>query len=126
MRGGRARFVNHSCAPNCFAELVDGEVGSGSGGRGKESGAGGGDNRSQSKTSSPSLSPRPRVLIRAAVDLLPGEEITYDYCLSGEPESGGNGGSGGGTGAGGRSLEQGVGDSIVKCSCGAPACRGVL
>lgn len=127
MKGGRARFVNHSCAPNCFAELVGGSGERESGSDGSDGDDGGkGSGRGNGNDGNKSRSPFPRVLIRAAVDLRPGEEITYDYCLSGEPELGGGGGggrahdlhhTGGGSGSAGE---------VVRCSCGAPACRGVL
>ena len=131
MKGGRARFVNHSCSPNCFAELVvggcgggaEGESGDEGGGRGGRGGKGGNATASFSSSSSSSSPPRPRVLIRAAVDLRPGEEITYDYCLSGEPDAAA---AGGGTGGGGRSHDLNQGEVVVRCACGAPSCRGVL
>ena len=47
--GGAARYINHSCAPNCVAEL-------GADGRGL-----------------------PVVRLRAARDVAPGEEVWYDY-----------------------------------------------
>lgn len=127
MKGGRARFINHSCAPNCFAELVGGsgerESGDGDNGGGKGCVCGAGSSNG-GKTS---RSRYPRVLIRAAVDLRPGEEITYDYCLSGEPDLGGGGGGGGEAGrAHDLHGSGGGGSEVVRCSCGAPTCRGVL
>jgi hypothetical protein len=47
--GNRARFINHSCTPNCYFEVVN-------------------------KT----------IWIRAARNIRPGEELTYDYCVIGE------------------------------------------
>ena len=137
MKGGRARFVNHSCAPNCFAELVSGGGGIGDREKGEAGGAGkGGAATGEENTPMPPASCRPRVLIRAAVDLMPGEEVTYDYCLSGEPEAGGGGGGSGGVAAGrshdlhhasgGSGGVEGAGGEVVRCCCGAPACRGVL
>ncbi len=43
-RSNVARYINHSCDPNCEAEVVDG-----------------------------------RIHITAARDIMPGEELTYDY-----------------------------------------------
>ena len=141
MKGGRARFVNHSCAPNCFAELVNGSGGcsGGAGGEWGERGVAGGsgsgskgdDDAGENAATSPSY--RPRVLIRAAVDLMPGEEITYDYCLSGEPEAGAGGAAAGrshdllhASGGGGSAGGGAGGEAAVRCRCGAPTCRGVL
>ena len=47
--GNNARFINHSCRPNCWVEVVD-------------------------KTS----------WIRAARNIAPGEELTYDYNTEGD------------------------------------------
>jgi SET domain-containing protein len=47
--GNEARFINHSCEPNCEAIIV-----------------------------------RSHVWIRALRDILPGEELTYDYNLTGD------------------------------------------
>jgi SET domain-containing protein len=59
-----ARFINHSCAPNC-------------------------DYRIEGR----------RVLIFAAQDIAPGEELSIDYSYAPDGE-------------------------IVPCGCGAPSCRG--
>jgi SET domain-containing protein len=50
VRGGLARFINHSCAPNCFTEVMQAGPGA----------------------------PR-RIGIFAARDIMPGEELVYDY-----------------------------------------------
>jgi SET domain-containing protein len=47
--GNIARYINHSCRPNCYTQIV-------------------GDT----------------IWIRAARNILPGEELTYDYCTDGE------------------------------------------
>lgn len=51
MYGNIARFMNHSCAPNCYSKVV--EVGKGSYDK--------------------------HIIIFAKRDLLPGEELQYDY-----------------------------------------------
>ena len=51
-RGNVARWINHSCAPNCQAFIVEHE---------------GGDRR------------RDKVIIEALRDIAPGEELTYNY-----------------------------------------------
>ena len=71
--GGAARFLNHSCEPNC-APVVE----------------------------------RGRVFIEAARDILPGEELTYDYAYRRE----------GGTDE--------AGADRYACRCGARRCRGSL
>ena len=62
--GNIARFINHSCTPNCWTEIAD-------------------------KT----------IWIRASRLILPGEELTYDYCT--------------------------VGDHTIPCRC-RPGCRTML
>jgi SET domain-containing protein len=49
VNGNIARFINHSCTPNCWFEVVD-------------------------KT----------IWIRAGRNIRLGEELTYDYCITGE------------------------------------------
>ena len=72
-RGSSARWINHSCAPNC--EVADEDD---------------------------------RIFIDARCDILPGEELTYDYNLQlGEPH----------TAAAKRAH---------PCHCGASRCRGTL
>ena len=51
-KGNVARWINHSCAPNCEALIVEHE---------------GGDRR------------RDKVVIEALRDIAPGEELTYNY-----------------------------------------------
>lgn len=50
--GGFARYINHSCDPNCVAKIIDGE---------------------------PPNQHLKRVIVVAQQDIKPGEEITYDY-----------------------------------------------
>ena len=72
-RGSSARWINHSCAPNC--EVADKDD---------------------------------RIFIESRRDILPGEELTYDYNLQlGEPH----------TAAAKRAH---------PCYCGSPRCRGTL
>lgn len=71
--GNDARFINHSCAPNCDAWNAEGEI-----------------------------------WIVASRDIAPGEELTYDYGLPWEGESG----------------EEAF--TRYACRCGAPGCRGTL
>jgi len=65
---GVAAFINHSCAPNCEADEVDG-----------------------------------RVFINSIRDILPGEELTYDY-----------------------NLYDGEMEDLSSCSCGSQKCRGTM
>ncbi len=62
--GNVARFINHSCTPNCYAHVVDGTI-----------------------------------WIRAARNIAPGEELTYDYHTDGDAE--------------------------IKCRC-RPGCKGQI
>ena len=74
VRGNAARWINHSCAPNCVtSEDDDG-----------------------------------RVFIEAKREILPGEELTYDYRLSVD----------------GRLTKKERAQYV--CRCGAPKCRGSL
>lgn len=52
VRGNVAKWINHSCAPNCKAYVIEDE---------------GGDPR------------KDRVVVEALRNISPGEEITYDY-----------------------------------------------
>ncbi|KAK2963234.1 putative Histone-lysine N-methyltransferase SETD1 [Blattamonas nauphoetae] len=70
--GNNARYINHSCDPNCFAEIINDD-----GVR--------------------------KVVIFAKRKIYMGEEITYDYKFSDEPE-----------------------ETKVKCTCGAPNCKRTL
>lgn len=63
-----ARYINHSCAPNCESDEIDGHV-----------------------------------WIISLRDILPGEELTYDY-----------------------NLYDGEDDDLSPCACGASTCRGSL
>jgi uncharacterized protein len=71
--GNDARFINHSCRPNC--EAVD---------------------------------ERRRIMIRAMRRIREGEELTYDYALTRDPELG--------------AAE----DARYPCRCGAKGCRGTI
>ena len=71
--GTSARWVNHSCAPNC--EAVD---------------------------------ERKRIYIEAIRDIVPGEELTYDYQYERD------------------GTEDEKWEKIYVCKCGAPTCRGTI
>ena len=71
--GNDARFINHSCAPNC--EAVD---------------------------------ERKRIYIEAIRDIVPGEELTYDYQYERD------------------GTEDEKWEKIYVCKCGAPTCRGTI
>jgi hypothetical protein len=73
VNGNEARFINHSCGPNCEAVT-----------RGK------------------------RIWIFALRDVQPGEELTYDYNLTGEDGD-----------LGSQAAE-------YPCRCGSPECRGTM
>ncbi len=71
--GNSARWINHSCDPNCEADEVNG-----------------------------------RVFIKALRDLMPGEELFYDYGLT---------------------VDERYTPKLKKeyaCHCGAPQCRGTM
>lgn len=71
--GNEARYINHSCRPNCETEVTRG-----------------------------------RIWIRARRRILPGEELSYDYCI-------------------GRDADDPPGvDEIFRCQCGATRCRGTM
>jgi SET domain-containing protein len=71
--GNEARFINHSCTPNCEAVNEDGQI-----------------------------------FIDALSDILPGEELTYDYHLEYQ----------------GRYRAEWK--ERYACHCGTPSCRGTL
>lgn len=71
--GNEARYINHSCVPNCEAVI-----------RGR------------------------RIWIYALADILPGEELTYDYNLIGDEET------------------DGADEARYACHCGEPNCRGTM
>lgn len=71
--GNAARFINHSCEPNCEA-----------------------------------VTRRGRVWIYALRNIEVGEELTYDYGLTGEPED--------------RDEQR----RLYACRCGADTCRGTM
>ena len=73
VNGNAARFINHSCAPNCDAVIDDG-----------------------------------RIWIETIRDVLPGEELAYDYAYVLEERH---------TPAAKRRY---------PCNCGAPGCRGTI
>ena len=71
--GNTARWINHSCEPNCQAEEING-----------------------------------RVFIKALRDILPGEELFYDYGLV---------------------IDERMTAKVKKqyaCHCGSPDCRGTM
>lgn len=69
-KGSLARFINHSCEPNCYTQIVDH----------------GGDKR---------------ILIYAKRDILPDEELAYDYKFP-------------------------IEEVKIPCHCGAALCRGSM
>ena len=71
VKGNCARFINHSCAPNCSCKMIEDET------------------------------RQKHIMIIAKRDILPGEEITYDYQFAVESEK-------------------------LACLCGAPNCLGRL
>ena len=73
VNGNAARFINHSCAPNCDAVIDDG-----------------------------------RIWIETIRDVMPGEELAYDYAYILEERH---------TPAAKRRY---------PCTCGAPECRGTI
>jgi SET domain-containing protein len=64
--GNESIYINHSCEPNCEADIIDG-----------------------------------RIYIIALRDIMPGEELSYDY-------------------------QFGYTDDNVPCMCGSPNCRGYI
>jgi SET domain-containing protein len=56
VQGGLARFINHSCNPNCVTSIVTSADG------------------------------RKHIVITAKRDIAPGEELFYDYKLEFEPD----------------------------------------
>lgn len=72
VNGNQARYINHSCEPNCE-----------------------------------SVTERGRIWIYALRDIEPGEELTYDYNLTGDDDIG-------------------VQAAQYACHCGASACRGTM
>ena len=71
--GNAARFINHSCEPNCET-VIEGR----------------------------------RVFIYALRDIVPGEELAYDYLIQREDDDPPD-------------VEQ-----VFRCRCGAAACRGTM
>ena len=72
--GSIGRFMNHSCAPSCYIKLVED----------KANGI-------------------PHLGFFARCDILPGQELTFDYRLREEDD-----------------------DHKIECKCGAPTCRGTM
>ena len=79
MRGNVARFINHCCTPNCYSKVITEPEGD------------------------PwvSGSIRGHIVIFAARDIEPGEEVTYDYKFPVEAAK-------------------------IQCHCGSPKCLGVM
>ena len=104
--GSAARFINHSCAPNCVA-IVEPPATAWGGWLGGIVGGG-----IEASTAAPGAARGgatvaawlPRVSLYAARALIPGEELFFEYRLS-PPEPG---------------------DPELVCGCGAAGCRGVL
>ncbi len=71
--GNEARFINHSCKPNCETVVTRG-----------------------------------RIWVRARRRILPGEELSYDYCIGRDDD------------------DPPDVDDIFSCRCGAPRCRGTM
>jgi SET domain-containing protein len=71
--GNDARYINHSCKPNCETEVIRG-----------------------------------RIWIRSLRRILPGEELSYDYCIGRDPEDAPDV------------------DDIYRCRCGLLRCRGTM
>lgn len=71
--GNEARFINHSCKPNCETEVTRG-----------------------------------RIWVRARRRILPGEELSYDYCIGRDDD------------------DPPDVDDIFSCRCGAPRCRRTM
>ena len=71
--GNEARYINHSCRPNCETEVTRG-----------------------------------RIWICSLRRILPGEELSYEYCI-------------------GRDMDDPPDvDETFRCRCGAPRCRGTM
>jgi len=121
LRGGRARYINHSCDPNCFAAIhtlpADPLTAfEGSGDEDEENnwmGEGMSDSNGEhmlkrflSPSSHPTHAPPPsysgrKVLVYALRRIAAGEELLYDYCFSQE-------------------------EATVPCLCKAANCRGTI
>lgn len=73
VRGNAARFINHSCTPNCEVVMIDG-----------------------------------RPIVETLSRIAQGDEFSYDYNLTREPEDGVDA------------------ETLFGCKCGAPTCRGTM
>jgi len=71
--GNAARYINHSCRPNCETEVTRG-----------------------------------RIWVRSLRRILPGEELSYEYCIGRDADDPPNV------------------DEIFRCRCGTPRCRGTM
>ena len=97
--GGPARFINHSCAPNCDTQAACVPVCFGGGGGGEDGGEDGGGGGAGDG----GIRGRPRVAVVANRAIEPGEELTYAYNFEEEADA-----------------------PALACRCGAATCRGRL
>ena len=72
--GSIGRFMNHSCAPSCYIKHVQDEENC-----------------------------VPHLAFFARCDIMPGQELTFDYRLKEEDQ-----------------------ENKIECKCGAPTCKGTL
>ena len=113
--GGAARFINHSCDPNCTTRAhADGgtetvleyvsDDDDESGGDGTGANAAAKTKKRKNVLVAKKVSLRlPRVGVVARRDIAAGEELTYDYQFEPEPD-----------------------EPAIECHCGAGECRGRL